>query len=257
MFYSLRKKLEVGEPIFGPVITLNCPEIAEIFTAVGFDWLFVDMEHGVLDIQGVQKILQATQGQCSCIIRAPSGEEVWIKKILDTGAEGILIPHVNTAEEARKVVEFCKYPPQGSRSVGISRAQGFGLQFQEYMNKANQNILVIIQVEHIKAVENIESIVKVPGIDAVFIGPYDLSGSMGKIGKVKDSEVLQKIDLVSTACIEAGLPLGIFGIDVDAVQPYINKSFTLIAVGVDTMFLGASAQKTLAKLRSRQVKQEL
>ncbi len=125
------------------------------------------------------------------------------------------------------------------------------------MNKANQNIFVIIQVEHIKAVENIESIVKVPGIDAVFIGPYDLSGSMGKIGKVKDPEVLQKIDLVSTTCIEAGLPLGIFGIDVDAVQPYVNKGFTLIAVGVDTMFLGASAQKALAKLRSRQVKQEL
>ena len=232
------KKLRGGEILIGTIITLPSPEIAEILSFAGFDWLFIDTEHATLGVQDVQRILQSIQGRCPCIVRVSSGDELWIKKILDIGVDGIIVPFVNSADEAQKIIRFCKYPPDGSRSVGISRAHEYGMKFNEYIDCANNSIAVILQIEHIDAVRNIHSIVQVPGIDGIFVGPYDLSGSMGKIGKVYDQEVQQNIEIVKTACMNAGVPVGIFGFDVEYVKSCIDKGYTLIAVGMDTVFLG-------------------
>ena len=216
---------------------------------IGFDWLFIDTEHSTLDAHDVQRILQAANENCPCIVRAPLHDEVWIKKLLDIGSEGIIIPLVNSADEAQKIVKLCKYPPEGYRSVGMSRAHKYGMKFHEYVDSANEKVAVILQIEHIEAVKNIDSIVNVPGVDAVFVGPYDLSGSMGKVGAITDPDVQQKIEVVKTVCLNAGMPIGIFGIDAEAVKPYIEQKYSMIAVGIDTLFLGKSARETLKAIR--------
>ena len=248
MAEAFREKMKQGKPLLGTLVTLPSPEVAEILAEAGFDWLFVDMEHGALDMRAVQHMVQTMEGRCPCLVRVPSGDEVWIKKVLDTGAQGIIFPHVNSADLAQELIRLCKYPPEGFRSVGIARAHRYGFAFQKYMENA-KDVVIVIQVEHIEAVRNIESIVRVPGVDAVFIGPYDLSGSMGKIGQVTDPEVLEKIEKVRAVCMHAGLPLGIFGMDAEAVQPYIHQGYALIAVGLDALYLGRSAQQTLEEIQ--------
>ena len=243
------KQLKKGNPLIGTFLTLTSPEVAEILAGVGLDWVLVDMEHAPYSIQDVQRILQAVHGQCPCIVRVPQGNEEWIKRILDTGADGLLLPHVNSAEKAKKIVRYCKYPPDGIRSVGLSRAQKYGLGFREYVQRANEDIAIIIQVEDVEAVNNIEAIIAVQGVDAVLVGPYDLSGSMGKLGQVKDPEVQSEIEKVRQACRKTDMPLGIFGVDVDAVKPYIEQGFTMIALGTDTQMFIASAREMLQKVR--------
>jgi len=249
MMDTFRQRLEQRDLLIGTLFTLPSPEIAEILSEAGFDWLWVDMEHSSLEIKDVQRVIQAVGDKCPCIVRVPSNDEVWIKKVLDIDPAGIIVPHVNSAEEVHKILQFSKYPPEGARSVGISRAHGYGMKFQDYVDHANRNMIVIPQIEHIDAVDNIESIVGVPGVAAIVIGPYDLSGSMGKLGNVSDAEVKQNVEIVKKACLNVGLPVGIFGVDADAVRPYIDLGYTLIAVGVDTLFLGKSAQQTIKLLR--------
>lgn len=233
------------QPLIGTLQELPATEVTEILASAGFDWLFVDMEHSAIDISCMQHILQAGQKRCPCIVRSPSHDEVWLKKILDAGADGIIIPLVNSAEEAKEIIRLCKYPPQGSRSIGIARAQDYGMNFQGYVAEANEKVAIILQMEHIDAVRNIDAIVKVPGIDAIFIGPYDLSGSMGMTGQVKAPEVQRQIEILRNACINAGLPMGIFTADPAEVKPLIEKGYSLIAVGIDAMTLGKAAKEAL------------
>jgi 2-keto-3-deoxy-L-rhamnonate aldolase RhmA len=133
--------------------------------------------------------------------------------------------------------------------VGIGRAHGYGLSFQEYVQSANEDVAVVVQAEHIEAVEHIEAIVQVPGIDAVLIGPYDLSASLGRLGEVDHPEVISAVDRVTQACQGAGVPLGVFGISAKAVRPYIERGYTLIVAGADALLLGQAAQRLLAQLK--------
>jgi 2-keto-3-deoxy-L-rhamnonate aldolase RhmA len=231
------------------MVSLSCPEVAEILAGVGFDWLFIDAEHGTFEARDMQAILQAVGADVPCVVRVSSNEEVPIKKALDVGAAGIIVPQVNSPEQAEAVVRFAKYAPQGARGVGIGRAHGYGLRFQEYVDTANQDVAVVIQAEHVDAVEHIEAIVGVPGIDAVLVGPYDLSASLGRIGQVDHPDVTGAIDRVTQACHDAGVRLGIFGVSAEAVRPYVDMGYTLITAGVDTMMLGAAAKSVLAELR--------
>lgn len=242
---SFKEKLDQGKPLIGILQTVDCPEMAEIFALSGFDWLFVDMEHSALNVQSVQRILQAINGKCTGIVRVPSPDEMWIKRLLDAGAKGLIFPQVNSAREAENIIRRCKYPPEGSRGVGIARAQGYGLTFQDYVDTANREIAVILQIEHIDGVRNIDAIVNVPGIDAIFVGPYDLSCSLNKIGQVNDPEVQQQIETVRRVCIDAGLTLGIFTANAREVKGFIEKGYRLIAVGIDIMLLGQSARQVL------------
>ena len=246
---SFRRKLLNGDLLVGTILTLPSPEITEIFCQSGFDWLFVDLEHSALSIKDAQAILQSATREVSCVIRVPTISEVEIKKALDVGPSGIIIPQVKTAEEAKLAIQLCKYPPEGLRSVGIARAQGYGKKFQEYVASANDETAVIIQIEHIDAVNNIAEILKVSGIDCLFVGPYDLSASMGKIGLVTDPDVQNAIMRVKKNAEQAKIPLGIFGANVDAVKPYIQNGYTLIAVGIDTWLIGTVANSITDKIK--------
>ncbi len=242
---SFKKKLLRGDLLIGAIITLPSTEIAEIFSLSGFDWLFVDLEHSALDIKDAQHILQTVTPRTSCLIRVPSNDEIWIKKALDIGAAGIIVPQVKTKDEANRAVHLCKYPPKGSRSVGIARAHGYGKNFQEYVNTANNDISVILQIEHIDGVENISEILEVSGIDCLFIGPYDLSASLDKTGVTTDPDVQSAISEVKKKADQSKVPLGIFGATIEAVQPYINEGYSLIAVGIDTLLIEKTAKNII------------
>jgi 2-dehydro-3-deoxyglucarate aldolase len=249
MVGTFRTRLRAGETLLGSMVTLPAAAIAEILAEVGFDWLFIDGEHGPFDTGDIVGILQAVGNRIACIVRVPAAEEAPIKKILDQGAEGIIVPQVNTVEQAVTVVRAARYSPLGSRGVGLSRAQGYGLHFQKYLETANEQITVIVQAEHARAVENIESIVKVEGIDAVLVGPYDLAASLGKMGQIDDPCVTDAIEHVTKTCQAAGIPLGYFGASAAALRPYMKRGYTLINAGVDTLFLGGAAKRLLDELR--------
>ncbi len=241
MNFSLSQRIKNGKTLVGTLVTLASLETAEILATSGFEWLFLDLEHSALDIPAAQAVLQAVAGRASCLLRVPLNDEIWIKKALDTGADGIIVPQVNTAEAAARAVRFSKYPPRGGRSVGVSRAHGYGQEFDEYIARANRDICVVTQVEHIEAVRNIEEILAVDGLSALFIGPYDLSASMGLIGQVEVPEVLRAVDTVRKACQAHGMPLGIFTLSPEKAKAYAEVGYTLVACGSDISLLSKSA----------------
>lgn len=243
--FNFRQKIKEGKPLVGTLQALNSPEVTEMLVAAGFDWLWIDLEHSIIDVEGAQRILQAAGNNCPCVLRVPAGDRVWIKKLLDIGPAGVIIPLVKSAREAAQIVQFCRYPPEGTRSVGLSRAHGYGMWFEEYVANANQNVAVIMQIEHIDAVKEIEDIVKIPGIDALLVGPYDLSGTMGKIGQVKDPEVQAQVEKVRQVCLDTAMPVGIFTTNPEEVKPLIEKGYTVIAAGIDTIFLGRALTQAL------------
>ncbi len=247
---SFSQRLRQKELLLGTMLTISSPEVAEMVARCGFDWLFMDGEHAPLSILEWQRQMQAVGGRCASVLRVPSLSERDIKKALDIGADGIIVPMVNSAEQARQAVRWSKYPPRGQRGVGLARAQGYGLDFADYLASANDEIAVIIQAEHIDAVENIEEIARVDGIDAVFIGPYDLSASMGKMGEVDDEEVVAAIDRVSVACKKNAVALGFFGVSAESVQPWIDKGYNLICAGIDVAFVTWGAQQVLEQLKA-------
>ncbi len=250
MAHDFRTRLKRRDTLLGTMVTLPSPATAEILADLGFDWLFIDGEHGPLETADLGAILQVAGPKTACIVRVPEAAEVPIKKVLDLGADGIIVPQVNTAEQAARVVRFARYAPEGARGVGLARAHGYGQRFGEYLAAANREIAVIVQAEHALAVENIEAIVRVPGVDAVLLGPYDLSASLGKMGRVDDPVVIDAIRRVTDACRAAEMPLGYFGVTAAAVRPYAAQGYTLIVAGVDTLFLGNGAKALLAELRN-------
>lgn len=249
MKHGFRQALASGKLLTGTIVTLEAPAVAERLAVAGFDWLFLDGEHAPLDSARMQAILQAVGERCPCLIRIPSIDEVWVKQALDIGADGIIAPQIRSADEAKQLVDWCRYPPEGARSVGVGRAQGYGARLGEYLSRANENIAVVLQIEHADAISAIEDIVAVKGVDALFVGPYDLSASLGISGAVSDARVITAIDRVGEVCQKHGVTAGIFGIDVDAARPWIANGFTLIAVGIDMVFLGSAAEAALKAVK--------
>ena len=167
----------------GSWITIGHPSIAEIMADAGFDWLCIDLEHTVTDYYEAQQLIMAIQGKgLKAFVRVGENNSRIIKRVLDAGADGIIVPLVNTANDAIRAVNSVKYPPLGTRGVGLSRAQGYGFDFENYRDNKVKNIKLIVQIEHIDGILNLDSILEIEGVDGTFIGPYDLSGSLGKPG---------------------------------------------------------------------------
>ena len=251
MSHQFKSRLAAGEQLLGTMITLPTPAVAEILADAGFDWFFIDGEHGPLGTTEILGILQAVSHKVACIVRVPEAAEVPIKKVLDIGAHGIIVPQVNTVEQAANVVKWAKYAPEGERGVGLARAHGYGATFADYLKTANDEVTVIVQAEHKTAVENLEQIVKVLGIDAIQLGPYDLSASMGKMGQIEDPEVVAALEKIYSVSKAANLPVGCFGVSSKHVQKDIDRGSTLICAGVDTIFLAGGATKMLSNLRGK------
>jgi len=246
---NFAKRLRSNEVLTGTLVSLPSPEICELLANIGYDWLFIDAEHGAFNPQQAQTMLQAAT-PTPCLVRVPADETIWLKKALDIGAAGVIVPQVHNATQAKKIITNCKYAPAGDRGIGIGRAHKYGIDFERYLKNANEETAVVLQAESSEAVENINAIVALEGIDAILIGPYDLSASLGKPGEIDHPIVQAAIKKIIDACKNAKISMGIFGISADAVLPYKEKGFSLLTVGIDTTFLIDSAKETLSRMNN-------
>jgi 2-dehydro-3-deoxyglucarate aldolase/4-hydroxy-2-oxoheptanedioate aldolase len=249
MQHHFLNKLIRKELMIGCGISINATEVAEIYGNLGYDWLFIDTEHSPLDPMAMQKLLQALPGGCSGIIRVPDHQETTIKKALDVGPDGIIVPRVNTPDQALEIVKYARFAPLGTRGVGVSRANDYGQSLGAYLETANSNQALIFQAEHVMAVQNIDQILEVDGFDGILVGPFDLSASMGKPGQVEDPEVRTAIETIGKKCMNRGMPCGIFGASASFLAPFIDMGFRFVVAGMDVMHLAASAGRELHQLK--------
>ncbi|WP_457610200.1 HpcH/HpaI aldolase family protein [Lutibacter sp.] len=236
----------------GSWITLNHPSIAEIMADAGFDWLCVDMEHSVTDYYEAQQLIATIQAKgIKAFVRVGENNTRIIKRVLDAGAEGIIVPMVNSKEDALKAIDAVKYPPKGKRGVGLARAQKYGFGFEEYKDNYADDIQLIIQIEHIDAVNNLEEIISLDEIDGTFIGPYDLSGSMGKPGKYNDDDVKEVLNRYEEIVKKYDKLIGFHVVQPDyrLVLDKIDKGYNFIAFSLDTMFLGEICRTQVKSLK--------
>jgi len=206
----LKERLQNAENVFGCWTMLGNPHATEILALAGFDYLILDQEHGLGDPSSLSLQLQAASAtEATPIVRVPWNDHVYLKRVLDAGAEGVMIPSVETAEEARTAVAACRYPPQGRRGTAAStvRASSYGMA-PDYVATCADNLLIVLQIESAKGVENIDEILEVEGIDVMFIGPYDLSGTVGQLGNIKHPEVARLIEHAEARIKAKGLPMG-------------------------------------------------
>ena len=242
-------QLRQGKTLTGTLVSLPSPEICELLSAVGYDWLFIDAEHGAFNPQQAQGMLQAAS-PTPCVIRVPVGDAIWLKKALDIGAAGVIVPQVHNSTQAKEIIRQCLYSPVGDRGIGIGRAHKYGIEFERYLENANNEIAIILQAESEEAVDNIDDIVNLDGLDAILIGPYDLSASLGLPGQINHPTVQKAFEKIITSCKKANISMGFFGVSSEAVLLYKEKGFTLLTVGVDTGFIINSAAQTLSEMNS-------
>lgn len=251
MINKLKYNLKENKLTVGSWITIGNLSVAEIMADTGFDWLVVDMEHSAIDYQMCQNLIMAIEGKgCVPLVRVGANDPLIIKRVMDSGAYGVIVPMVNTQEDAIKAVNAVKYPPIGTRGVGLARAQGYGYGFEEYANTINENSIVIVQIEHIEAIENLDVILNTPGVDGSIIGPYDLSGSLGCPGKFEKTEVKNAIIHYEKVCKRLKKPMGfhIIKTDIKTVNYYKKRGYAFLAVGLDTLYLGNKCREIIRSL---------
>ena len=248
---ALKKRFRAGETTFGAFVSFQDPGSAEIMAGTGFDWVFIDMEHSPFDLKSLQHVLMAFSGRSTVpIVRVPWNDRIRIKQALDLGAEGILVPMVSSPVEAQAAMAACKYPPMGIRGFGPWRASDYYRRTEEYIRRANDGIILIPQIEHEDGVRQIEEILEVPGIDAVCMGPMDLSGSMGILGQLEHPRVAEAIDRVLSAAKRRGLPVCVpMETSLETQLAWARKGANCVVAGEDHGLLRRAAAAALEQYR--------
>ncbi len=252
MLYSnpVKKALQDGKTVFGPFQGIGSVAISEILVSNGFDWILVDMEHGQIDLETAGDLFAAIKrGGCSALARVPGNDQATIKRVLDAGAMGIMIPLVNSKTEAERAVKNCLYPPLGVRGLGPGRASLYGLEMLDYAKSANAETLVMLQAEHIDAVSHIDEILAVPGIDMLFVGPFDLACSMGHMDNPGHPDVEAAIAKLLAATVRAGVIPGIFCMGAESAARRTKQGFKFVALGLDSFYLNAGAKAELRAVK--------
>jgi 4-hydroxy-2-oxoheptanedioate aldolase len=250
----VRRRLQAGEPSIGTWLALPSPEAAEYIAGLGFDWLVIDTEHNAIDIRTLSQMFGAiAPSGVAPMVRIPWNTGENIKRVLDAGAWGIVVPMVNSREEAELAVEATRYPPTGARSVGGSMpALRFGTTGAEYLKHANDEILLVLQIEHIKGVEQADEILSVPGVDACFIGPNDLAASMGiGIGVPLESDhprLVEAIAHIRETCVKHGVASGVHTSGAEGVNQRIAEGFQFLAMASEVRYLLSGLSADLAAL---------
>lgn len=239
-----------GTPV-GAWLVSAAPSTAEALGCLGFDFLVVDMEHTPIDLAQMTAILQTIAGTpAQAIVRVPWNDMVMTKRVLDAGAQSLLFPFVQSAEEARRAVAHTRYPPAGVRGVAAAhRASRYG-SVPNYTRSAHEEICVIVQIETINALGQLEAIAAVPGVDSIFIGPADLSASMGFLGDMGNPAVQEKLAGSAKACQRLGKACGIIGANPEIVHKFLGYGFSWVAVGSDLGMLVSRAQEYLDAVRN-------
>lgn len=240
---KFNRALSSGTTQYGLWLGIADTSVAEIVAGSGFDWLLIDHEHGVFDLRSIVSHLQAIAAYApAAIVRPVNDDPALLKKLLDIGVQSFLIPMVDDASQAAAIVQALRYPPAGKRGLGTSMARAAHWnQVPGYLKQANDEIFLIVQVETVSAMANLEDILNVDGVDGVFIGPSDLSASMGHVGDAGHPEVIDAVSKGLKTIRSAGKHAGVLCLDPALADTYIAAGATFVGVGVDTLILSAGA----------------
>ena len=247
----VKSKLREGKPVFGVVMSTPSLGNMQVLSRAGFDWVWIDMEHGPINLESAHALILATQGTPAIpIVRIPWKEEWMAKRVMDAGAMGVVFPFIKTREEAEAAVAAVKYPPQGVRGFSPAlAAHRQGLPLADYPAWANENILCLLLIEHREAVEHIDAILSVSGIDAAIIGHMDLSGSYGLLGQITHPDVAGAMAEVLAAGKRHNVPVGIAATTPEAIQKCLGEGFGWISMGSDVTILAGAVNQLLATIR--------
>jgi 4-hydroxy-2-oxoheptanedioate aldolase len=249
---DFKAALAVGERQIGCWLGLANPYTAELMGTAGFDWLLIDGEHAPNDLRSIMAQLQVLEASPShSVVRLPVGETWMIKQVLDIGAQNLLVPMVESAEQAAQLVRAVRYPPKGVRGVGaaLARASKFS-GIPDYLTTANDEICLLVQVENRAGLAALDGILALDGIDGVFIGPSDLAADMGHIGKPSTQEVQDAIADAVARIKKAGKAAGILATDPETAAKYADLGVAFLAVGLDVTLLAGAARKLAAQYKS-------
>lgn len=250
--FEFRKKIRDGKLIIGGHTFLNDPSISEALAFHGYEFIWIDAEHGSFSNADIlhHTMAIASAGAMS-IVRVAWNDPIIIKPILEMGPDGIIAPMINSAEDAESFIKACQYPLKGNRGFGPRRANHYGaVPINEYLESSSERILKIIQIEHILAVENLNSICKIDGIDLIIVGPNDLSGSLGCLGDTRNSMILDVFDKIADTCIRNKVPFGVSLGPQDelSIKEWLSRGISVISCGDDISFISIGAKKTIGKI---------
>ena len=247
MVSLIRNKLKSGSISIGSWIQIPNSTVSEIMGNAGYDWVAIDMEHGSISLNQLPDIFRGLElGNTLPLVRLSEGTIYNCKAVLDAGAGGVIVPMIETAEQLIGVRNASCWPPTGNRGVGFSRANLFGKYFNDYIQEA-QNPLLIAMIENVRALENLDEILQVTGLDAILIGPYDLSASLNVISKFDDESFIKAINYILLKCKEYAIPVGIHVVDpnIELLKSRIKEGYQFIAYSIDSVFLNLSITNPL------------
>jgi len=248
----LKESLKEGKNVFGPFMKLTDPAVVEIMGFAGFDFVIIDAEHGPISMQNAQNMIRAAESvNITPIIRVGSNDEALILRALDIGAQGIEIPQINSKSDAVRVVKSVKYFPQGERGVCryVRAANYSSMDKFNYFKSANKETMIIAHIEGVEGINNLDEILSVSGIDVIFIGPYDLSQSLGIPGQVNDPLVVEKMKEVVLKCIQNKVAVGTFADDVETAKSWVSLGVQYMTFSVDVGILYEASKKIVEKLK--------
>jgi 2-keto-3-deoxy-L-rhamnonate aldolase RhmA len=248
---QFKRAIAGGRRQLGAWLSSGAPSTAEALGCAGFDFLVVDMEHTPIDVAQMVDILRALAGTpAQAIVRPPWSDMVMVKRVMDAGAISLLLPFVQNADEARRAVAYTRYPPAGVRGVaGSHRGSRYG-NVENYLQRAGTEVCVIVQIETASALERLEEIAAVPGVDSIFIGPADLSASMGFLGDMGNPGVQEKLAGAAAQCRRLGKPCGIIGADPEMVGKFLDYGYSWAAIGSDISLMVGRAHEYLGRVRA-------
>ena len=246
---DLRKKLLSGQASVGTWMQIPNASVAEILGSMNFDWVTVDLEHGAFSIERLPDIFRAIElGNTLPFARLSSGNAVECKRVLDAGAAGVIVPMISSAEQMESVISSCQWPPTGTRGVGFSRANLFGRRFEDFKKEASAPFIVAM-IESKEGLEHLDEIVTCKGLDAILLGPYDLSASLGVLGEFDAYEFTEALSRVKEVCEGKNIPVGIHVVEasVPQLQNRISEGYKFVAYSIDTVMLLTSANIPLGE----------
>lgn len=243
---DLKSKFRQRQQVFGAWTSLGHPQVSEMLVCSGVDFLGIDIEHSTISHEQSQRIIAVCKAKgIACLPRVASHNPEAIRRLLDSGADGIIVPNVETSEQIEKIIDWMKYPPFGKRGFGIARAQGYGHDFEKYISTWNENSILVIQIESKQAVENIDDLLKYDEVDGVMIGPYDISGSLKIPGQIDHPLVQEAGKNVVEACTKFGKGCGTQEVDpnLENIGQAIENGYTFIVLASDIFILWKWGEK--------------
>ena len=246
----VKKLMKDGKKTLGCWIHTGNPMAAELLGQLGFDWVMIDTEHGPLQLETITSVMQVLRAtETLPFVRVAWNDPVLIKRAFDCGTYGVMIPMVCSKEEVEQAVRHVKIPPVGIRGIARTRSLNYGLDVKDYLAKANEELMTIVQVEHIRAVENLEEMLSVEGFDVIFIGPGDLSISMGYPGQMDHPKVQDTINYIVETTKKAGIPLGTISGSIEDTNKRFEQGFQFICLNGDLHFMRVAAMDAIERVK--------